>query len=155
MSEPSRIATAKAAYALGSAHWPADTQLIVNGVALAWSSLSESAYFRRLLAADAWNDLPRMLERLDEEHPIATLRIGYHDPLEEAALLQSLLRLLELCANTDANVEEDDADDGEAGEMLLEEENEVAETDEIARNLAQWSTQDLCKGLKCADCYNL
>jgi len=154
MSEPSRIATAKAAYALGSAHWPADTQLIVNGVALAWSSLSESAYFRRLLAADAWNDLPRMLERLDEEHPIATLRIGYHDALEEAALLQSLLRLLEPCANTAVDDDDDDDDDGEAGEML-EEESEVAETDEIARNLAQWSTQDLCKGLKCADCYNL
>jgi len=150
MSIGSNIESAKALYAVGSKGWEPETLLIVNGVALPWRLLSGSAYFSSLLASGTWNDLSRVLERIDDEdHLIARVRIGYEGTHAEAIMLHRVLCVLETSVADHPNSPM--ADD----EHDVDNDDDEHDQDGTAASLDAWSCEDLCNALRCADMYNL
>jgi len=153
MSIGSNIESAKALYAVGSKGWEPETLLIVNGVALPWRLLSGSAYFSSLLASGTWNDLSRVLERIDDEdHLIARVRIGYEGTHAEAIMLHRVLCVLETSSATKA--EEHNSPMANDHDVDNDDDDEH-DQDGTAASLDAWSCEDLCNALRCADMYNL
>jgi len=154
MASPRRIESTKQLYARGSAQWTVppsddnwapDTEFIVNGVLLQWRHLAHGSYFRALLRPDAaWDDLRVVLERIDRDGDhanVAVIRIS------DKPVLHFVLQLLPLvhdavCCNVDDEDGVDNDDDDRRPSRAL-------------AAIADWSTEQLIQGLKCADFYHL